>query len=111
MVNGLWWRCWGRLRFGEHGIDVIDGVRGNFGAVALLRLAGIRDLSSGRTRSSCGFILLVWFACVFVGSALGFVLLTALLAGVAGVSCVVFGGWFGQGVDGRGWRCRSLWGL
>jgi len=32
-------RRWG---FGKHGTDVIDSVRGNFGAVAFFRLAGVR---------------------------------------------------------------------
>jgi len=36
---GRWMRRWG---FGKHGTDVIDSVRGNFGAVAFFRLAGVR---------------------------------------------------------------------
>jgi len=54
------------------------------------------------------FVLL---GCLLGGGALGFVLLAAPLAGIAGASLVSFGGRFGQCVDGRGWRCQILWGL
>jgi hypothetical protein len=56
-------------------------------------------------------LLLVFLGGVLGSGALDFLLLAALLAGIAGVSFVGLGGRFGQGVDGRGWRCRILLGL
>jgi len=57
---------------------------------------------------SCGFILLVFLGGLLGSGALGFVLLAASLAGIAGASFVGLGGRFGRGVDGQGWRCRIL---
>jgi len=43
MVDELWCRVWMRQwGCGKYGTDVIDSVRGNFGAVAFFRLAWVR---------------------------------------------------------------------
>jgi len=44
MVEGLWCRVWmGQWGCGKHGTDVIDSIRGNFGAVAFLGLLGFES--------------------------------------------------------------------
>ena len=63
MLDGLWWRCRGRLWFGKHGTDVIDGVCGNLSAVALFGLLGFeteRVVGQGLCFHSSSSLIVWW---------------------------------------------------